>query len=270
MSLVTLLAGKGSPGVTTSALVLAAVWPGTCALLEADPAGGDLLYRLRAPGDRALVAERGVVSLATAARNGADPSLVFEHSQLADGGLPVLIGPGSSRQAQRLDPWWPALAKLMAGAEQGDVIADAGRLSAQTPAALLRESSLVVLVCRASVESVAHTRAAVEVLKREHQAVPVVLPVGDAGSSRQVGEALRACGELEVLPALAFDPPAAAALAGEWNRRLDRSSLVGSARAAAGRLHRQAAADRAKASTPSHLAHRHPADVGVVAAGATR
>ena len=43
MPLIALASVKGSPGVTTTCLVLAAAWPGQRRLIiEADPAGGDL------------------------------------------------------------------------------------------------------------------------------------------------------------------------------------------------------------------------------------
>ena len=42
MSALALVSAKGAPGVTTSALLLAAVWPSPSVLVEADWAGGDL------------------------------------------------------------------------------------------------------------------------------------------------------------------------------------------------------------------------------------
>jgi hypothetical protein len=42
MALIALAADKGSPGVTTAAVALAAVWPRRVRLAETDPAGGDL------------------------------------------------------------------------------------------------------------------------------------------------------------------------------------------------------------------------------------
>ena len=48
MALIAVAADKGAPGVTTTALALAAVWPRPVLLAECDPAGGDLVYRLPA------------------------------------------------------------------------------------------------------------------------------------------------------------------------------------------------------------------------------
>ncbi len=44
MALTALAADKGSPGVTTAAVALAAVWPRRVLLAEADPVGGALVY----------------------------------------------------------------------------------------------------------------------------------------------------------------------------------------------------------------------------------
>ena len=50
MPLISLVSLKGSPGVTTTALALAAAWPAPRRLLaELDPAGGDLEIRLGLP-----------------------------------------------------------------------------------------------------------------------------------------------------------------------------------------------------------------------------
>ena len=45
--LITIGTAKGS-GATSTALLLASVWPRPAVLLEADPTGGDLAYRCRA------------------------------------------------------------------------------------------------------------------------------------------------------------------------------------------------------------------------------
>ena len=45
MALIAIASDKGAPGVTTSALALAAVWPRPVLLAECDPSGGDLAYR---------------------------------------------------------------------------------------------------------------------------------------------------------------------------------------------------------------------------------
>ena len=59
MSLVVVSAGKGSPGVTTTALALSAVWPRPALLMECDPAGGDLPYFMPAADGGVLSPTRG-------------------------------------------------------------------------------------------------------------------------------------------------------------------------------------------------------------------
>lgn len=229
MSVVALVAGKGSPGVTTAAMVLSGVWPRHCLLAECDPAGGDLVFRLLGEAGRRLAPDRGIVSLATASRSGVTPDLAWQHAQVSDGGLPVLAGPASESQAAALAPSWPTIAAAFAVAVDGDVVVDCGRLSTSTPLPLLTEANLVLLVCRATPESVAHARNAVERLRQE-RIVPCVLVIGAGDDAVQVRDALRPHGELDVLGPLANDPAGAAGVAGQWTRRLDRTALVGSAR----------------------------------------
>ena len=57
VALIAVAADKGAPGVTTTAVALAAVWPRPVLLAECDPAGGDLVYRL--PGEAAAGSTRG-------------------------------------------------------------------------------------------------------------------------------------------------------------------------------------------------------------------
>ena len=70
MALIALAADKGSPGVTTTAVTLAAVWPRRAVLAELDPSGGDVALRLRGPRGAPLSPEVGLISLAVGARRG--------------------------------------------------------------------------------------------------------------------------------------------------------------------------------------------------------
>lgn len=230
MSVIAVVGAKGAPGVTTTAVAFAAVWPGEVILAECDPAGGDLPFRLRAADGGALSRACGMVSLASAARGGQAAEAIGQHLQLVDGGLPVLVGPASEAQTAAMTVTWPAVATSL-GAAPGDVIADCGRLSETTAIwPILEVASLVVLVCRDTVESVAHSRAALEVLLGRLSATVTVVPIGAASAVTEVRDALRGLGEVDVVGPLAVDAGAAAALAGAWSRRLDRSPLVVSAR----------------------------------------
>src|SRR5258708_38668095 len=92
MALIAVAADKGSPGVTTSAVALAAVWPRPVLLAECDPAGGDIVYRLPGADGTRLDPRRGLLSLAVAARRGLQPSQVGGHAQKLHGGLYGVAG----------------------------------------------------------------------------------------------------------------------------------------------------------------------------------
>ena len=119
--LVSLASAKGAPGVTTSAHVLAGVWPRSVILAELDPAGSDLLYRASGQDGRPLDPERGLVSLAAAQRR--DPTAdLHDHLSVIDGGLQVLVGLARPEQASAIGAGWATLA---AGLRRyPDVIAD--------------------------------------------------------------------------------------------------------------------------------------------------
>ena len=68
MALIVLASDKGSPGVTTTAITLAAVWPRRALLAELDPTGGDVALRLRGPRGAPLSPEVGLISLAVGVR----------------------------------------------------------------------------------------------------------------------------------------------------------------------------------------------------------
>ncbi|MDR0344130.1 MAG: hypothetical protein LBI49_13680, partial [Nocardiopsaceae bacterium] len=78
MALIAVAADKGAPGVTTSSVVLAAVWPRPVLLAECDGSGGDLVYRLPAEGGGRLDPQRGLLSLAVASQRGLQPQQVWE------------------------------------------------------------------------------------------------------------------------------------------------------------------------------------------------
>lgn len=87
--LVAVVSVKGSPGVTTFSLALAARWPvpARTLVVEADPSGGDIALRF------SLASTPGLVSLAAAARHSSDSALVWQHAQSLPGGLPVVSAP---------------------------------------------------------------------------------------------------------------------------------------------------------------------------------
>jgi hypothetical protein len=249
MALIAMAADKGAPGVTTSAIALAAVWPRPVLLAECDPAGGDLACRLRAagPGGR-LDPRRGVLSLAVAARRGIRPEHVWEHAQKLHGGLDVLLGTANAEQGSGLDPLWAAVGVALAALPDADVIADCGRIGADGPFYdLLAHAAAVVLVTRPSLAEVLRLRdraaAVVQAVgRRTGRTVRVgVLVVADRRQLRAaLGEVAQAVaregGPVTVLGGIAFEPATAEALRGEWGGKLDRSLLIRTAREVAGQL----------------------------------
>ncbi len=237
MTAVALAGAKGAPGVTTSALLLAAVWPVPPLLVEGDPAGGDLRCWLSDADGLPLRPDAGVVSLLSAHAVGgalADRSLLA-HAQHLSGGLAVLVGPGNPAQSEALRGQWPLLAAALA-AHHGDAIVDAGRTDGGDPTQLqlLRTADRVLVVAASTVASLAHSRDLLVSLSRQGIDAELLL----VGSAADRDDAARALGaSVHLLPR---DPDAACALTGgRWGRRLDRSPLLAAGRRLAATLHEQ-------------------------------
>jgi hypothetical protein len=256
MALVAVAADKGSPGATTTAVALGAVWPGRALVAECDPAGGDLAYRLPAQGGTPLDPNQGLLSLAATARHGLEPARVWEHVQVLNGGLEVLVGVSTAEQSSGLAGLWGALGQALARVPEADVVADCGRLGPGAPTLpLLRHAAVLLLVARATVDSVAHARDRLAALagRLGDGGVPgpalglvlVAPPRESRAAGEQVGEALRAARlPAEVLGTIADDPKAARLLSGRWHGRLGGSLLVRSARQLAAQLHARVADQR--------------------------
>jgi MinD-like ATPase involved in chromosome partitioning or flagellar assembly len=89
---------KSSPGVTTLTVALGARWPGseTPVVVEADPAGGDLLTRFRLNPDLTVVG----LAASTRVRGAVDLEELARHVQFLPGGLRVVPGPVAAEQAR--------------------------------------------------------------------------------------------------------------------------------------------------------------------------
>lgn len=136
MNIVVLGSLRGAPGVTTTALMVAAGLERSV-LVEADLAGGVLAVRYglgREPGLTTLAAEGPVESDGWRA-----------HAQNA-GGIAVLVGPDGAESSEAL--WRRAGERLGALLDVSDalVVADAGRLTGPVP--LLDVASLLVVLVR--------------------------------------------------------------------------------------------------------------------------
>jgi MinD-like ATPase involved in chromosome partitioning or flagellar assembly len=247
VALIALAADKGSPGVTTTALTLAAVWPRRALLAELDPSGGDIALRLRGPRGVPLSPETGLISLAVGVRRGAAPQQVFEHVQRLDGGLEVIVGLTASEQGAGLAGLWSPMATLLDRVPGVDVLGDCGRLYHNSPGIeVLTSASAVVLVTRPSIDSVAHLRAraisvVTELSSRVNNLPPifvvVVTSARDDKSPQEIQMVLRhARLPINVIGRIADDARGAGMLAGDWMGRLDKSLLIRSARDVAAKI----------------------------------
>jgi hypothetical protein len=264
--LIAVAADKGAPGVTTTAVALAAVWPRPVLLAECDPAGGDLVYRLPGEGGGRLDPRRGLLSLAVAARRDLQPTQLWAHAQKLRGGLDVLLGVTSAEQGAGLEPLWGPVGSVLAGLPQADVIADCGRLGPDGAYYdLLAHAAAVVLVTRPSLGEVVRLRdraaaVALAVRQRSGQDARVgVLVVADHRVfSRALAEVGQVLGAVGVLGGIAFEPRSAQLLRGEWGGRLDKSLLIRTAREVAGQLAGPpaVASGRAAAAAPAREAAR--------------
>lgn len=266
MTFTVLVSAKGSPGVTTSALALAAVWPRRVVLAECDPAGGDILAGfLRASTTPA----GGLLDLALAARRGLSPNDVVRRClrlSERDDRVLLLSGLTDPAHATAVVPVWPriaaALRELGDADTAYDVLADAGRLTYPQAGDLVAGADRVLLVLRPTLGQVHHARHHLRALRLLR---PDVGPDGVAGGAGVdgaeggcgvglllVGDHPYGPGEVQaalgapVIGVLAHDLRAAGALGdgaarGRW---FDRSPLMRSARHATAALSVQALDER--------------------------
>jgi hypothetical protein len=225
MSLIAFASAKGSPGVTTTVVTLAHVWPAERDLLvaELDPAGGDLAARL------GLTPEPGLASLAAAVHrvDGAlDP---IAHTQ-ASRGLRLLLARPGRRAAMALQVLGPGLGSALAdAATTGDILADLGRLDPDDPlvAPHLARADLVVLLSHPGTAELAHALAGLTDLEHRVRHVGVVL----VGHERDTAATASTLGSRH-LGSLPEDPRGAATFGGAPTNRwlLERLPLVRAAR----------------------------------------
>jgi MinD-like ATPase involved in chromosome partitioning or flagellar assembly len=240
MALVVLGATRSSPGVTTTALALGAVWQrgGREALLvEADPDGGVLAARY------GLGAHPNLTELAGRTRSGLRPTDVQDHAQLFPGGLSVVVAhPSADQTHAALRTGAARIGDHLSLIEGMDVLIDAGRLSPSSPALdLLPSAALVMLVLRPRLDEIGALA----------QRLPALQELGEVGvvlvGKRPYGPSeLTASLGAEVLGVLADDPKGAAAIDGTGgSRRFRASALVRSARVVAQALAERLDADHA-------------------------
>ena len=256
--IVTLCSDKGSPGVTTLAVALGLVWPTPRLVLEADPAGGDLAFRMRhTDGGGPLNPDPSAATLAAAVRAGLAEKDLPRYAQPTTLGVLVIPGVLSPERGAPLRPLWPRVAGI-AAAWPGTALADIGRAPPGNPALpLARSATCVLLLARASLEGFYHLRDRVGELAQvvgdpsaqrpstagsaSEQRSPLAVVV--TGRPRQRKEALAQARYLldavgSPIPVAGFlpdDPAGVEALdRGEVTRRLLGTELVRAARQLAG------------------------------------
>ena len=250
--IVSVCSDKGSPGVSTLAMVLGLVWPGKRVVVEADTAGSDLSFRLRPATSTDggvlgghLAPEPSIASLATAARLGLTESGPVPYGQDTTLGVSVVPGVLSAERFRALRALWPQVATELAE-WSGTVIADLGRLQPGNPAMPLAHSSTaVLLLTTANLEGLYHVRDRVAELSAatgdpgRHRPSLGVVVTGELrdrrSSTEQVRQVLASIGSpAPVVGFVANDPAGARGLwAGELTRRFTGSDLVRTARATA-------------------------------------
>jgi MinD-like ATPase involved in chromosome partitioning or flagellar assembly len=262
MALIAVASDKGAPGVTTTALALASVWPGPVLLAECDPAGGDLVFRFPGADGRQLDPRRGLLSLAVAGRRDYQQQQVWAHTQKIHGGLDVLLGVTNAEQGAGLSTLWGPLARLLSALPGTDVIADCGRLGPDGPFYdLLAEADAVLLVTRPELGDIIRLRdraAAVvtDAVRRGRTGFAVdVLTIADAQrlktAEAEVAHALAQAGlPVRLSCGLADDRKGAELLRGTWGGKLDKSLLIRTAREAVGQLAAVRSAPPATAPQP--------------------
>lgn len=254
MTTVALASARHSPGVTTTVLALAAAWPPNRRLLviEADPAGGDLLCRY------GLLAEPNLLTLAAGARSAVTAESLWANAQHLAGrpGVEVVVAPIDPAQADA------ALAALVrAGLAQAlavdpgvDVLVDLGRLGPHSPATELFGSlDVAVMVARSTLAQAAHLGQRIAWFDRD---VDLVVIGTQQWKPEELATSVAAA---RVLASLPDDPAGVTALytPGRGAKALHRCGLWRSARPLAELLAGPAG------STPPPTPVTHPAPLGL-------
>jgi hypothetical protein len=245
VAVIALASAKGSPGVTTAALALTLSWPRDVLLVEADPAGGDLMAGY-AHGN--LAADRGLAHLAVSARREtigeALAAQVIDFSLAQERTSRLFVpGVGDPAQAPVVDAAWPGLVRFFASLSSPgstvprDTIVDCGRLAvAYPPMAVLYEADLVLIVVRRQLRSASATLPYVTSLRQAiagHGGDPdkVALLAIERGEYSS-GEVAKALG-VPVVATLPWREKDAAALSEGAGKISVASALLRSAKSAA-------------------------------------
>ncbi|MGK2876887.1 MAG: MinD/ParA family ATP-binding protein [Nocardioides sp.] len=229
--------------MTTTALTLACAAVGNAAVVELDPAGGDLALRLH-PSGAALSETPTVLSVLTAARSHREQDPLEHHLHVLNSTTRVVPGAPLAEQMARAGEW-PVLAEALMGRDEPTFV-DLGRITASSPMlAFASSADLVIVVARPDIASVIRLRDRLVRLSTDLAQLsgtpPRLLPVlvtstrhgpADVADLRRVLEDSTAKPFLVDVGYLAHDPDAVCRLeAGEDpTGRLARTNLIRSAR----------------------------------------
>jgi hypothetical protein len=232
---------KGSPGASTLALLLGMCWPGDRLVVELDPRGADLPYRVAGPGGQPVAASPSITTLAVDSRPASPRQPLHIYAQPSAVGVPMIVGETSASRFARITMQLPAIAAALS-AWPGTVIADLGCLQPSSPVLpVAAAATVVVLVTRADAASLAHLRDRVEELAadlggphrlRSPLAVAVRADRRDAGAAEgRVQRLLASIGSPSLVLGVMPEDPAgvAAACAGALTKRMTRTGLLSQA-----------------------------------------
>jgi len=239
MAVVALASASGSPGVTTTALGIALLWPRPVLLVEADPTGGSGLLAGYFRGTREYVG--GLIELALTSSSIHDG--LAEVSQRIEGTrVSFVAGTRSHTQAPALRDLWQPLSEELIDLESTgqDVIVDAGRLGlAGSPQPLLANADMTLIVTRTTLPALSAVRSWADSAQRDtfdwQQTGVAVVGEGQPYGSREVSQVLG----LPVVATLADDRDSAAVLSrgAAPPKRFDTGPLTRSLRAAIASIH---------------------------------
>lgn len=245
MAVVALTSARGAPGVTTTALAMAMLWPRPVVLIEADVAGSSSILAGYLRGT--VPPDRGLVSLAVAHRRGVlDEKFYDQTIALIENRVRLVPGLVNAQQAASMDKLWSPLSIVLANLERTgtDVIVDAGRLGMRHgPMPLLRSADAVLLVTRTTLPAVSAARARVNVLREDlielgqGDDTLAMLLVGE-GQPYRAREIHTALG-VPVLASMAWDQAASDSLSvgAPYGRRFAAAPLFRSTRVVIGAAH---------------------------------
>lgn len=194
MAVITLTSASGSPGVTTTALGLALLWPRPVLLVEADPTGGSGLLAGYFRGTREYVG--GLIELALTSSNIHD-GLADVSERIEGTNVSFVAGTRSHTQAPALRDLWQPLSEELTELESTgqDVIVDAGRLGlVGSPEPLLANADLTLIVTRTNLPAISAVRSWTDSVQRGtvdwQQSGVIVVGEGQPYSAREVAHVL--------------------------------------------------------------------------------